>query len=155
MCCTEVCTDVSHRGVPWLGRSGAHAPLGIVSLFPCVWGCVRMWNVVCTPPLSEFGWMRGACACVPARATMRVCGHLCVCPVSTAPVTVARRQAVLGAEMLMHTDSNRGPYLPEPGDHFFLFSITGATKGGWGVPFPPCPLSRGVPVRTCARECCA
>jgi hypothetical protein len=32
--------------------------------------------------------------------------------------------------MLLHTNSNRSPFLPEPGDHDFLFSIT-ATAPGW------------------------
>ena len=39
-------------------------------------------------------------------------------------------QPVLAPEMLLHTDSNRSPFLPEPGDHDFLFSIT-ATPPGW------------------------
>jgi hypothetical protein len=39
-------------------------------------------------------------------------------------------QPVLAPEMLVHTDSNRSPFLPEPGDHGFLFSLT-ATRPGW------------------------
>lgn len=39
-------------------------------------------------------------------------------------------QPVLAPEMLLHTNSNRSPFLPEPGDHHFLFSIT-ATLSGW------------------------
>jgi alpha-mannosidase len=39
-------------------------------------------------------------------------------------------QPVLSPEMLLHTNSNRSPFLPEPGDHHFLFSIT-ATSSGW------------------------
>jgi alpha-mannosidase len=37
---------------------------------------------------------------------------------------------VLAPEMLLHTNSNRSPFLPEPGDHNFLFSIT-ASAPGW------------------------
>ena len=39
-------------------------------------------------------------------------------------------QPVLAPEMLLHTNSNRSPFLPEPGDHDFLFSLT-ATPAGW------------------------
>jgi alpha-mannosidase len=39
-------------------------------------------------------------------------------------------QPVLAPEMLLHTNSNRSPFLPEPGDHDFLFSIT-ASPPGW------------------------
>lgn len=41
-------------------------------------------------------------------------------------------QPVLQPELMLHTDSNRGPFLPEPGDHRFLFSIAAtAPGGGW------------------------
>lgn len=39
-------------------------------------------------------------------------------------------QPVLAPEMLLHTDSNRSPFLPEPGNHHFLFSIY-ASPAGW------------------------
>lgn len=39
-------------------------------------------------------------------------------------------QVVLAPEMMLATNSNRGPFLPEPGDHDFLFSVT-ATGSGW------------------------
>ena len=37
---------------------------------------------------------------------------------------------VLAPEMMLHTNSNRSPFLPEPGDHDFLFSIA-STPPGW------------------------
>jgi alpha-mannosidase len=41
-------------------------------------------------------------------------------------------QPVLAPEMLVSTNSNRGPFLPEPGEHSFLFSLTATTgTGGW------------------------
>ena len=45
-------------------------------------------------------------------------------------------QPVLAPELLLHTDSNRGPFLPEPGDHDFLISIAAtppAAAGGWAA----------------------
>ena len=41
-------------------------------------------------------------------------------------------QPVLQPELMLHTDSNRGPFLPEPGDHRFLHSIIATAPGaGW------------------------
>ena len=49
-------------------------------------------------------------------------------------------QPVLAPEMLLHTNSNRSPFLPEPGDHDFLFSITASAPGwasGWRAGVAP------------------
>ena len=49
-------------------------------------------------------------------------------------------QPVLAPEMLMHTNSNRSPFLPEPGDHDFLFSISASAPGwasGWRAGVQP------------------
>ena len=42
----------------------------------------------------------------------------------------APTQPVLAPELMLHTDSNRGPFLPEPGDHDFLVSIAATPPGG-------------------------
>jgi len=42
----------------------------------------------------------------------------------------SENQPVLAPELLLHTNSNRGPFLAEPGDHFFEFSIF-STNGDW------------------------
>jgi alpha-mannosidase len=44
--------------------------------------------------------------------------------------TYPKDQTVLAPEMLMHTNSNRGPFLPEPGNHSYTFSIF-STPSGW------------------------
>jgi hypothetical protein len=40
---------------------------------------------------------------------------------------------VLAPELMLHTNSNRGPYLPEPGNHTFFFSLVpmAPASGGW------------------------
>ena len=40
---------------------------------------------------------------------------------------------VLAPELMLHTNSNRGPYLPEPGNHSFAFSLVPLPpgEGGW------------------------
>jgi len=45
-------------------------------------------------------------------------------------------QPVLAPEMLIHTNSNRGPFLPEPGDHYFLYSIV-PTSNSWNDGWQP------------------
>ena len=46
----------------------------------------------------------------------------------------APTQPVLAPELLLHTDSNRGPFLPEPGAHDFLVSIAATPPSAAGAP---------------------
>ncbi len=41
-------------------------------------------------------------------------------------------RVVLAPELLLHTNSNRGPFLPEPGNHSFLFTLLPLRGGGDG-----------------------
>jgi hypothetical protein len=59
-------------------------------------------------------------------------------------------QPVLAPEMLLHTNSNRSPFLPEPGDHDFIFSII-ATPLGWGTGWRS-GVQPNYPLRSITRE---
>ena len=45
----------------------------------------------------------------------------------------SQQAVVLAPELLLHTNSNRGPFLPEPGNHSFFFSLVPLAPGvgGW------------------------
>ena len=47
----------------------------------------------------------------------------------------SQQAVVLAPELLLHTNSNRGSFLPEPGNHSFLFSLVPLAPGvgGWAA----------------------